>query len=74
MYIFSAISLPEIVSTIIYTGLGASLLCVMWWVIEWITPFSISKEIEQDQNVALAIVIGALFVAMAVIIGAVLLS
>ncbi|KNG93323.1 DUF350 domain-containing protein [Pseudaestuariivita atlantica] len=74
MELFSAISLPELVSTIVYTVLGASMLCVLWWIIEWITPFSVSKEIEQDQNVALAVVLGALFIALAIIIGAVLLS
>lgn len=74
MEIFADVQVTEIVSTIVYTMLGAALLCVLWWVIEWITPFSVSKEIEQDQNVALAVVLGALFIAMAIIIGAVLLS
>ena len=42
--------------------------------LDWLTPFSIVKEIEEDQNVALAILIGSIFLALAIIIAAVILS
>jgi hypothetical protein len=46
----------------------------VWKVIDWLTPFSIVREIEKDQNIALAILIGLLFVAVSIIIAAVILS
>ncbi|CRL12088.1 DUF350 domain-containing protein [Phaeobacter italicus] len=71
---FAAVQLAEIISTVVYTFVGVSLMWIVWKVLDWMTPFPILKEIEQDQNVALAIVIGFLFVAISIIIAAVILS
>ena len=68
------IQLSEIISTIFYTFLGVVLMWGSWKVIDAITHFSISQEIEEKQNIALAIVIGSLFIALAIIIGAVIRS
>ena len=46
----------------------------VWKVIDWLTPFPIMKEIEQDQNMALAVLIGLLFVSISIIIAAVIVS
>ena len=64
----------EIISTIFYTFLGLVLLVLCWVIIERITPLSLRKELEEDQNTAIAIVIGSLFVSLAIIIAAVILS
>lgn len=71
---FSAIQLAELVSTVFYTFVGVALMGVIWKVIDWITPFPIMKEIEQDQNIALAVLIGFLFLSISIIIAAVILS
>ncbi|MBO9443648.1 DUF350 domain-containing protein [Phaeobacter italicus] len=71
---FAAVQLAEIISTVVYTFVGVTLMWIVWKVLDWMTPFPILKEIEQDQNVALAIVIGFLFVAISIIIAAVILS
>ncbi|MEP0505613.1 MAG: DUF350 domain-containing protein [Paracoccaceae bacterium] len=39
-----------------------------------LSPFSIIKEIETDQNIALAILIASVFVSLSLIISAVILS
>lgn len=70
----AAIQIVEIISTIFYTLLGVTLMWVVWKVIDWMTPFSVVHEIEKDQNIALAILIGLLFVAVSIIIAAVILS
>jgi len=74
MDIFSTIQLAEVISTIFYVFLGVALMGVIWKFIDWITPFPIMKEIEQDQNIALSILIGFVFVAIAIIIAAVIIS
>jgi putative membrane protein len=71
---FSGIHLAEIISTIFYTGLGVALMALCWWLITRLSPFPVVKEIEQDQNVALAILIAAVFLSLAIIIAAVLHS
>lgn len=74
MDIFSAVELAEVVSTIIYTGLGVTLMLASWLVLDLITPFSLRKEIAEQKNLAVAIVVGALFISIATIISAVIIS
>jgi putative membrane protein len=38
------------------------------------TPFSIRKELEEDQNIALGIVMGAALIGIAIILGSVIQS
>ena len=35
-----------------------------------VAPFSVRKEIEEDQNTALGIIIGSMIIGLAIIIGA----
>jgi putative membrane protein len=70
--LFSMVSLTGVVSTIVYSLLGLILFMVALVVMEWLSPFSIRKEIVDEHNVALGVVIGAYFVAMGLIIGAVI--
>ena len=72
MTAFDGILFSEVVSTIFYTFFGLSLLLACWWLIELFTPFSLRKELEEDQNTAIAIVMGAMFIALAIIIAAIL--
>ncbi|MGH1415281.1 MAG: DUF350 domain-containing protein [Pelagimonas sp.] len=69
-----AINVAEFLGTIFYTFLGMLLMWVTWKVLDWITPFPIMKEIEEDQNIALAVVIGMLFISISIIIAAVIVS
>lgn len=71
---FDQIIFAEFISTIFYSIMGMLLMFVAYKIIEMLSPFPIVKEIEEDQNTALAILIGSVFVAMAIIIAAVILS
>ena len=71
---FANIYFPSIVSTIFYTFFGLCLLLACWWLIELVTPFSLRKELEEDQNTAIAVVMGAMFLSLSIIIAAVSLS
>ena len=63
-----------LISTIIYSVLGMILLGLAILIMEKIAPFSIRKEIEEDQNTSLAILMGSMFIAIAIVIAAVILS
>lgn len=57
-------------STAIFTVFGLVVFALAYFIILKATPFSIRKEIEDDQNTALAIVIGAVIIGIALIIAA----
>ena len=60
----------QLIPTVIYFLVGAVLFGVAIWVMEKVTPFSIRKEIEEDQNTALGIIIGATIIALAILLSA----
>jgi putative membrane protein len=59
-----------LVTTLIFVLIGLVFFAIAFFVLEKTTPFSIRKEIEDDQNVALGIVIGSLLIGIAIIIAA----
>ena len=69
---------PELVKplvlSLVFTVVGIILFVASLWVIDKLTPFSVRKEIEEDQNVALGIVIGAVILGIAIILAASLLD
>ena len=63
--------LPDlIVSTLVFSLIGLVLFALAFWIITKVSPFSIRKELEVDQNVALGIVIGAVILGIALIVAA----
>lgn len=74
MGIFEGILISEVISTVFYTFFGLGLMLGCWWVIELCTPFSLRKELEEDQNIAIGILMGAMFIALAIIVAAVITS
>jgi uncharacterized membrane protein YjfL (UPF0719 family) len=71
---FEGIILSEFVSMLFYSFIGMVLLYIAYKVIDILTPFPIIKEIEEDQNTSLAVLIGSVFLSMSIIIAAVILS
>jgi putative membrane protein len=57
-------------STVIYSVIGLVVFAVSMFIMSKVTPFSIAKEIGEDQNTALAIIIGSVFISLAIIIQA----
>ena len=61
---------PVIVTTAIFTAFGILVFGIAYFIILKATPFSIRKELEEDHNTALAIVIGAVIIGISLIISA----
>jgi uncharacterized membrane protein YjfL (UPF0719 family) len=59
-----------ILSTVLYASIGLVVFAVAFAIMVRVTPFSVRKEIEEDQNVALAIVMGSVILGLAWVIGA----
>jgi uncharacterized membrane protein YjfL (UPF0719 family) len=68
------VHLPDLagvlVTTAIFTAFGLLVFAIAYVIILKATPFSVRKEIEEDQNIALAVVIGAIIIGIAIIIAA----
>jgi putative membrane protein len=60
--------LKTIVASVVYSLIGIGMFAIGFLVIKLVTPFSIRKEIEEDQNTALAIVIGSVILGLSMII------
>jgi len=59
-----------LVTTLIFVVIGLVVFGIAFGILNLITPFSIRKEIEDDQNTSLGIVIGSMLIAIALIIAA----
>lgn len=59
-----------IVNTLAFSIVGIILFAFAFWVIVKAAPFSVRKELEEDQNTALAIVIAAVIIGIALIVSA----
>lgn len=69
-----AVQLPDLagvlLTTVIFTVFGLLVFGLAYLIIVKASPFSIRKEIEDDQNTALAIIIGSVIIGVALIIAA----
>ena len=64
------LDVDAIVNAVIYSGLGLVLFGVFWMIMVKVTPFSIQKEIEVDQNTSLGVILAAFIIGIAMIISA----
>jgi putative membrane protein len=59
-----------LLNALIYSILGIVIFAVAFVIIDKMTPYHLWKEIVEDKNVALAILVGALSIGMCIIIAA----
>ncbi|HPJ38365.1 MAG TPA: DUF350 domain-containing protein [Spirochaetota bacterium] len=60
--------------TVIYSLVGIVMMGLGFLIIKFFTPFSIKKEIEDDQNTSLGIIIGSIILGISIIVAAVISS
>lgn len=63
-------SLPVLLNTIIYAGVGIVIFVVGFVILDLLTPGKLWEEIEKKQNNAVALFAGASAIALAIIIAA----
>ena len=59
-----------LVQTLAFTVIGLLLFAFAFWIMGKVAPFSIRKEIEEDQNSALAIVMASVIIGIALVVAA----
>ena len=58
-----------LVSSAVFAGIGLAVFAIAFFLMIKVTPFSVRKEIEDDQNTALAIIMASVIIGIALIIG-----
>jgi uncharacterized membrane protein YjfL (UPF0719 family) len=62
--------LPVMETTIVFVAIGLIVFAIAFLIVVLVAPFSVKKEIEDDQNTSLAIIIGSVILGVAIIIAA----
>lgn len=60
----------QVISSVVFSLLGLALFGLSFLIIKAVLPFSLRKEIEEDQNTALGIMIGAVIIGLSLIVSA----
>jgi putative membrane protein len=58
------------VSSAVFAGIGLAVFAAAFWIMTKLAPFSVRKEIEQDQNTALAVIMAGVIIGVSLIIAA----
>lgn len=59
----------HLVAALVFAVVGLVFFAIAFVIMTKVTPFSVRKEIEEDQNTALAIVMASIIIGIAIIIG-----
>ena len=58
-----------LVTTAAISVVGILVFCLAFFIMDKLSPFSLRKEIEQDHNMALAVIMAAVIIGIALIVG-----
>jgi putative membrane protein len=59
-----------VISSAAFAAIGIVVFVLAFWLMTKIAPFSVRKEIEEDQNVALAVIMAGVLIGISLIIAA----
>lgn len=65
-----ALLIRHLLAAVVFAVVGIVVLALSFWLMETLSPFSLKKEIEEDQNVALGVVMGSVVIGISLIIAA----
>lgn len=62
--------MDHVAAVLIYSVIGLVVFAIAFWLMQKLCPFSVQKEIEEDQNTSLAIIMGSVMIGISIIIAA----
>jgi len=65
-----SLSMDTVLSVLGISAVGVVIFAIAFGIMVKMSPFSVTKEIEEDQNTSLAILYGSVFIGLAIIISA----
>lgn len=60
--------LGHMVASVVYAFIGVGIFAVAFMLMEKIAPFSLRKELAEDDNVAVGILLGSIMIGLSIII------
>jgi uncharacterized membrane protein YjfL (UPF0719 family) len=63
-----ALALKPILASILYALIGVAIFGLVFWIIDALTPYQLWKEMVEQRNTALAIVVGSVAISIAIIV------
>jgi uncharacterized membrane protein YjfL (UPF0719 family) len=66
----STLNLSSIVGSIVYSAIGIVIFVVAYKIMERVLPFNVDKELAEDQNTAVGVLLGSVMIGLAIIIAA----
>jgi uncharacterized membrane protein YjfL (UPF0719 family) len=66
----SIVNWAVVLNSAIFALLGVLIYGVVFYLLDHLTPYHLWKEINEKQNVALAVLVGAMAIGIAIIVGA----
>jgi putative membrane protein len=66
----SYLNVQSLVGSVIYSAIGIVIFIVAYKLMEWFLPFNVTKELAEDQNTAVGLVVGSVMIGLAIIIAA----
>ncbi|MGO8968504.1 MAG: DUF350 domain-containing protein [Myxococcaceae bacterium] len=64
------LNVKALVASIIYSAVGVVIFLVAYKLMERFLPFNVDKELAEDQNTAVGVVVGSVMIGLAIIIAA----
>ena len=61
------------IATIFYSALGVLLMGLAFKLYDMITPFDINKELEEDKNLAVGLVLASVIIGISIVVAAAIL-
>jgi len=58
----------NVLSAVTFAAIGIVIFVIFFVVLDWLTPYDLWKELNEEKNVALAIVVGAVALGLCIII------
>jgi putative membrane protein len=62
------LNVQSLVGSVLYSAIGIVIFIVAYKLMEWFLPFNVDKELAEDHNTAVGIVVGSVMIGLAVII------
>lgn len=63
-------TLRALIEVVIFSLVGIVVFAIAFFVIARLSPFSLRKELEEDQNTALGVLLGSMIIGLSLIISA----
>jgi putative membrane protein len=60
----------NVVSSLLYSGIGIVIFALAYKVAERLLPFNLAKELSEDDNTAVGVLMGSIMLGLAIIIAA----